>query len=125
LAINVLNFFKEKKARQFILSAMKQDMLEKTVSEKRISNYFEKTLGLDNHYAVSKIERGRQLIKDAGLNIANTCIIGDTLHDFEVAEELGIQCILIADGHQSKKRLQKSGATVLNSIGDLLNIFEG
>ena len=51
---------------------------------------------------------------------------GDTIHDFEVAEELGVKCILIADGHQSKRRLIKTGAKVIDNLSQLLlgNVFE-
>lgn len=122
-ARKVLDYFKTKKVRQFILSAMKQDMLERTVSFHKISGYFEKIVGLDDHYAVSKLEVGRQLLVTSGLNSDQTYIIGDTLHDFEVAQELGIGCILIADGHQSKKRLMISETIVLDSIKELPNLF--
>jgi phosphoglycolate phosphatase len=76
-------------------------------------------VGLDDHYAVSKVEQGRRLLNESELNKEETIIIGDTLHDFEVARELGIGCILIADGHQSKHRLEKSGTMVLDSIAEL------
>jgi phosphoglycolate phosphatase len=115
----VLGFFRAKQTRQFILSAMKQDMLEETVSHHNISGYFEKIAGLSDHYAVSKIEAGKQLLSESGLDGKTTLIIGDTLHDFEVAGELGTGCILIADGHQSKKRLLSPGVTVLDSIEEL------
>ena len=55
-----------------------------------------------------------------GSNAGHTVIIGDTVHDFEVAEELGIKSILIADGHQSKKRLEETGALVLTQLKSLL-----
>ncbi|MBN1819940.1 MAG: HAD family hydrolase [Prolixibacteraceae bacterium] len=115
----VLEKFRIKKVRQFVLSAMKQDMLEATIRYHRIFDYFEKITGLDDHYAVSKIELGILLLKESRLNKNETCIIGDTLHDYEVAEELGVDCILIADGHQSKDRLLTSGVKVLNSLEEL------
>jgi len=122
-ARQVIDYFKTKGIRQFILSAMKQDMLEHTIKHQGIFGYFEDIAGLDDHYAVSKIDRGMQLIENAGLNKSETCIIGDTIHDYEVAEELGIRCILIADGHQSKKRLTNKGKVVLDSIGELHTLF--
>jgi len=119
----VLKAFHEKKIRQFVLSAMKQDMLEETLRFHGILPVFEKVAGLDNHYAVSKVERGRELLDSSQINPEKTCMIGDTLHDSEVARELGISCMLIADGHQSKKRLETSGVNVLNSLADLLPLF--
>ena len=36
-------------------------------------------------------------------------MIGDTPHDSEVAEAMGIDCILVEHGHVSKDRLQETG----------------
>jgi phosphoglycolate phosphatase len=119
----VLEALQTKNIRQFILSAMKQDMLEETLRFHGILSVFEKVAGLDNHYAASKIDRGRELLVSSHINPEKTCMIGDTLHDAEVARELDISCILIADGHQSKKRLETSGVKVLSSLSDLLPLI--
>lgn len=121
-AIEVLSHFKRKNTRQFILSAMKQNMLEQTLKHNSIFDYFEGVYGLDNHYAVSKIERGKQLFAEFNVQRDKTWIIGDTIHDFEVAVQLGIKCILIADGHQSKTRLDKTGAEILSNLNQLINL---
>jgi phosphoglycolate phosphatase len=47
-------------------------------------------------------------------------MVGDTLHDFEVAQHAGIQCILVASGHQSRQRLEKSRAPVVGSLCELV-----
>jgi phosphoglycolate phosphatase len=124
-AMEMLWFFKEAGARQFVLSAMKQPMLEKTLKNKNILAFFEAVAGLNDHYAVSKIERGEQLIREFRIHKEDTWMIGDTNHDFEVAEVLGIHCILVANGHQSEKRLKSTGARVISSLKDLRNIFSG
>ena len=106
--------------RQFILSAMEQSQLERTVSESGITRFFEELCGLDNHFANSKVENGKLLIKTKGLNPELTLIIGDTVHDYEVAQAIGCKCILIAHGHQSKKRLERTGTTVLDNLKEIL-----
>ncbi len=121
-AIEILSWFKEKNTRQFVLSAMQQNMLEQTIKHNSIYNCFEGVFGLDNHYAVSKVERGKQLISEFNIEKNKTWIIGDTIHDFEVAEKLGIKCILIADGHQSEKRLKSTGTVVISELNELRNI---
>lgn len=121
-AIEILSWFKEKNTRQFVLSAMQQNMLEQTIKYNSIAGFFEGIFGLDDHYAVSKIERGEQLISEFNIEKDKTWIIGDTIHDFEVAEKLGIKCILIADGHQSEKRLKSTGTVVISELNELRNI---
>lgn len=118
-AKNVLHFFKQKRVRQFVLSAMEQEMLELTLRQKGIYNFFYGIAGLDDHYAVSKIDTGYQLLNEYQILPGNALMIGDTTHDFEVAKALGVRCVLISDGHQSEKRLRETGAPVLNSLGDL------
>jgi phosphoglycolate phosphatase len=120
-AVMVLSKFKDKGLKQYVLSAMQQDMLVKTLKQNHIFHFFEGIAGLDDHYAVSKLERGKLLFGEFGINKTNTCLVGDTLHDFEVAQALGIECILIADGHQSKERLNRTGTLVLDSLADILN----
>jgi phosphoglycolate phosphatase len=119
-AIEVLTYFRQKGVRQFVLSAMEHEMLEKTLELKEITHFFEGVAGLKDHYAVSKIDQGRQLIKDFKIDKEKTCLIGDTIHDFEVATELGIKCILIADGHQSVERLLQTGGIVIRDIQQLI-----
>jgi len=106
--------------RQFILSAMEQQQLNRTVMLNRIHHFFEAVAGLDNHYAVSKIEVGHKLIDSHNLNLSKTLLIGDTIHDFEVAQSLGCQCLLIANGHQSAKRLERTGAKVVKNLSEIV-----
>jgi len=120
--IKILEHLNRKGIRQFVLSAMKHDMLEQTLKHQGIYNYFEGVMGLNDHYAASKIARGEQLISKYKINKAKSTIIGDTIHDFEVAEQLGIDCILIADGHQSEERLKSTGVQVLPELKELMNL---
>lgn len=120
-AIEVLAQFKKNGVRQFVLSAMKQNMLEETLKHKNIFHLFEGVAGLNDHYAVSKIQRGEQLISQFNIKKEVALIIGDTLHDFEVAKELGIRCLLIADGHQSKERLKTTGSKIVPRLDCVLN----
>lgn len=120
-AIEVLSYFRENGVRQFVLSAMEHEMLEKTLKLKGIFHFFEGIAGLKDHYAVSKIEQGKQLIKDFKIDKEKTRLIGDTIHDFEVATALGIKCILVADGHQTIERLTQTGGMVIDNIQQLIS----
>ena len=106
---------------QYIVSAMEQDFLEETVQYQGLLGFFEKIHGIRDHYADGKLESALDLIRSQNLNIDQTMFIGDTLHDYEVAEKAGIQCILISHGHQSEKRLQKTCAPVINNLEEIYN----
>ena len=51
-------------------------------------------------------------------------MIGDTLHDFEVAKAIGADCILLAWGHQDRERLEGTGCLVFNNISEVINAFK-
>ncbi len=99
--------------KQSILSAYPQEQLLKIVDHFDISHHFCNIYGLGDHYARSKIERGMELIEDSKMVLQETVLIGDTDHDLEVGREMGIDVILIADGHQSYERLKKLDTMVI------------
>ena len=45
--------------------------------------------------------------------------IGDTDHDFEVAQSIGTDCLLISHGHHCHARLIKTGAPIVSSLEDI------
>ena len=122
-AKDILCLFHEKGKKQIILSAMEQNILESTLHQHQIFKYFDEVSGLDNHYAASKLDNGKNLIGRLQLNPTEVCLIGDTVHDFEVARAIGCKCILIADGHQSEKRLLETGSITLNRLQKLVEVI--
>ena len=106
-----------------ILSAQNQKILTETVTHYQLQDKFVGINGLDNHYAHSKVNIGKAWITTLSYNPAEVVMIGDTVHDFEVAQAMGTDCILISNGHNSKKRLKKTGVLVLNYIEEIIGIL--
>ena len=106
-----------------ILSAQNQKILTETVTHYQLQDKFVGINGLDNHYAHSKVNIGKAWIATLSYNPAEVVMIGDTVHDFEVAQAMGTDCILISNGHNSKKRLKKTGVLVLNYIEEIIGIL--
>ncbi len=98
--------------RQFILSAMEQKLLDKLTDKAGIRQYFEGIHGINNHLAAGKLQTAKRLFKHLNTPSEDCLLIGDSLHDAEVAEALNIQILLFSQGHFSFKRLQESGKTV-------------
>ncbi|MBN2524106.1 MAG: HAD family hydrolase [Bacteroidales bacterium] len=119
-AKEVLGFLKSRKKENVIISAMKQDMLHRSIREKGIEYFFDDIKGIDDIYAASKTSIAIQYVRERGLSSGDILFIGDTIHDYEVASEIGSECILIADGHQSEDRLKATGATVIPALTALL-----
>ena len=107
-----------------ILSAQHQTLLDDLTQYYNIHDYFIKIIGLDNHYAHSKVENGIQWVNRLKLNAQEVLLIGDTDHDFEVAETIGVDCLLLSHGHHSPDRLQKTGAKVVQGLNDVFQLFK-
>ena len=118
--VELLEKISSEKIEQSILSAYSQHTLVEVVEHFSLTNYFSHLVGLDNIYASSKVMLGKELMKNLELKNGEALLIGDTIHDFDVATEIGADCILLASGHQSRKNLQQCGVPVFNSIKDFL-----
>lgn len=116
----VLDLLCKKGTSQYILSAAKQDDLIKMLNQFNIADIFKGVYGINDIHAAGKIERGKQLMHDNSLNPQKTLIIGDTLHDAEVAESLGINYILFSGGHNSYDLLREN-ALVIDSLKELVS----
>lgn len=89
--------------RQLILTASSTEMVKQQLSGLGISDYFDEIIGVDNIHAYGKSDIAAEWIK---LNKPEKALlIGDTTHDSEVAEKIGIDCLLVSCGHMSAEKL--------------------
>ena len=75
--------------------------------------------GVDNLDGASKLARAQNLIshlREIHPDIEHFILIGDALHDKEVADSLGIDCILCGEGSHAAWRLRKVAPTADNLI---------
>ena len=122
-AIAVLNHFKNQNIKQFIVSAMEHNKLNGMVEERGLVSYFELILGIGDHYANSKQYLAKQIL-DEGYVPTDVLWIGDTYHDYEVANALGIDTILLTCGHQNEKVLSKAGVNLCPDLSHLIKTKE-
>lgn len=120
-ALEVLEYLKSSGYRQYILSAREQKELLEEVKKQSIDHYFSQIQGIDDHYAHGKNEAGTRLIGRIGYQATRMLFIGDTLHDAEVAAELGIDCVLIPNGHYTRERLEAAGCPIADSLQTLIH----
>lgn len=119
--IYVLTKIKEAGIHQTILSATESYTLSSQISYYGISSFFEELLGTSDIYAFGKTEIGKEYIKR--VNPEKAVLIGDTIHDKEVADLLSIDCILVSHGHQSRETLSSSGAMVVGVLEEVLPLL--
>lgn len=118
-AKKVLNHFSEKGIGQSILSASEQGSLEEMVNGYELGNHFENVLGLSDNMAFGKVAIGKQLINQLNIPGEEIVYIGDTVHDFEVAEAIGVDCILVANGHHNVEKLRTVTEKIVDSLDEL------
>ena len=118
-AVSVLQEIADAGLTQSILSAYKQDSLEELIDHFKLSRFFTGIIGLKDHYANGKIEHGREWMIHIGHRPHEVLFVGDMLHDFEVAEAIDTDCVLILSGHQPRSKLEKCGVEILESLADL------
>lgn len=121
--VEVLDFCRAHGYSQSMLSAHHHDTLARLVEFFGVADYFNDVVGLGDFYADGKTELGKAWLNNSGLRPDTILMIGDTLHDHEVAEALGVHCVLISGGHQSARRLHSSGARVLDRLEDVLSFL--
>ncbi len=101
--------------RQSILSAARESDLTELVRHYGLDIHLDHVCGLSDHYAAGKVERGRLMLQESGINPQDCVLVGDTEHDAEVAYALGIAAVVLADGHQDAERLSTLKTKVLPS----------
>lgn len=99
-----------------VLSASRQKSLETLTKQFGLTDIMTEVCGIDDHYAHGKIESGLKWLKETKRSPEDLVMVGDTVHDFEVATELGASCILVSFGHSSRDKLAQCGCPIADSL---------
>jgi len=104
---------KDGKTQSVLTAAWKGD-LDQILQQFDLTSCFDHLYALTHRLADSKISRGHELLKASGHCAADSVLIGDTLHDLEVGQALGIKVILVTGGHMSTERLRAQPVLVVD-----------
>ena len=116
--IAALEYVRGRGCRQSIVSALRQDLLDGITEELGVARYMDFVYGVDNLDGRSKVERARELMSAIG-SVEDVVFIGDSLHDKEVADAVGVRCVLCAQGSHAAWRLRAvapTGETLLGAV---------
>lgn len=118
-AVEILAAVRNAGLTQSILSAYHHRTLQEVVAHFGIADQFIRLNGLADIHAHGKIELGRAWVAELALPRQEILLVGDTLHDLEVAQALGIDCVLLSHGHHSAQRLRAKHAQVFAHLAEL------
>jgi phosphoglycolate phosphatase len=121
-ALDLLRFFQKNRLRQVVLSAMEQQTLAESIQKYNIRHFFNEIVGVENFYGHGKLDAARRFVARSDISPSNITLLGDTTHDYEVARALGLNCILIAIGHQPYEKLISTGARVEKNLSALFDL---
>ena len=102
--------------RQSILSASESGMMKKQLDARGALAWFDEIWGNDCIHAYGK--EGLAAAWRAKHPDACAVVIGDTVHDFAVAQAMDADCILVAAGHHSYEKLISCGVPVVRDLLD-------
>ena len=122
-AYELLHKLKAMGVHQYIITANILSEAEELIEKFGISSCFDKILGAENTLAESKIDRAKAFFRELNINRNDAILIGDTLHDLETANALGIDCVLVSYGHQGRRLLEEHNAFTVNSLKDVEQII--
>jgi phosphoglycolate phosphatase len=122
----LLSELQSRNIKQHLLSAYEQNSLNTILKFFTITSYFQNIVGLDNIYASGKAHLAQDLAMKIRANgsAGNILLIGDTIHDYEVAKEINAECILLTHGHQDEERLLKLGIPVAGDFDQLKTLLK-
>jgi phosphoglycolate phosphatase len=107
-----------------VLSACEQARLDAMMAARGVRDSFRKVCGRADVYAHSKLTLGRELLNGGRWKAAESLLVGDTTHDHEVALALGVPCLLMTGGHQSRARLEACGCPLAPDMRGVARFVE-
>ena len=123
-ALDVLKKIHSRGVGQSVVSAQENNLLNETIKFYQLENFFDYIAGIDHVYADNKIKLAKSVRKKIRVDDKNMLLIGDSIHDYEVAQALNIECILFSNGHYSKKRLISCDCEIVDDHTELLSFIE-
>lgn len=112
-AMVTLEDIKSKEVPQVILSASKIEYLNKQIQEFELTPYIDSVFGIQDIYAKSKLDIAKKVKSQYNEEL---WFIGDSVHDYQVAQGVDSNCVLVTTGHQSREILESTNAPVFSSL---------
>ena len=102
-----------------IVTTSEQRAVERALDRYGIRDAFDAVSGQSDASAGSKVGQALALFRSLGVGPDEACMVGDTGHDKEVADALGVRCVLCAQGSHAAWRLRAvapTGDTIMDAL---------
>ncbi len=122
-AESVLRKIKRENISQVIVSSSHNYKVKRDVERFGIGEYFDELLGADDLLVGSKVERAKNYLERHGFERSRTLVVGDMVHDVEMANELGVPYVIVPKGHQNEQRLKELKAVMIADISEVAEML--
>ncbi len=122
--IETLEYLKKKNVKLYVLSASEKNNLIEQCKHYDIVKYFDEILGIDDIHAKGKVDIALKFMENSKIDPKDALFIGDTLHDYEVAKAMNVDCRLVSCGHQSKEKLLQAKVIIYEDIRGLIGEYD-
>ena len=123
-AKKVLQSIKKLGISQSVISAGEQNLLHGFVKHHKLQGFFDDLVGVDHIYASGKLERAIEYAKSLNVKNDEVLMIGDTVHDHEVAMAVGAHVLLYTKGHHPKQKLEELKCPVISCLSNVLKYIQ-
>ena len=117
--IEAIHHFESLGHTNILLSASEKKNLDVQMKHYGIEHLFKDVLSTSDVYGRSKLDVAKRYVESTGIDPKSCVMIGDTLHDAEVAESLGFRIIIYTKGHQHPSRLD-----AYETIDDFYDLYD-
>lgn len=112
-----------KQHRLFILTSNDEQNVRQFLDKHHLTDYFEKIISDPNIFG--KAKKLRKMIKAEGLNVAETCYIGDETRDIVSANQAGVVSVAVGWGYNAPAILERQHPDyLLHKPAELLKITQ-
>jgi phosphoglycolate phosphatase len=122
--LQILKMIQQLGLRQSILSAGNQSDVELFVNHFKLDCFFNQVFGTNNIKAEGKIELGKKFITNSNLRPEEILLVGDTIHDLQVANAIGCSVLLFSRGHNSNTQLSGYSVQIINSLMEVAQYLQ-
>lgn len=110
--------------KQFLVSGLNNNDLQRQVFDKGIADYFDIIIGSSVSDANDKNSIVKKLIQSYKIDPNETLFVGDTINDYEIAMSNECDCVIVTYGHQNELALSGYTSNLIDKITDLYDYLE-
>ncbi len=123
-AIEVLRYFQSKKIKQIVISAREKNALIDDIRTFKIEQYFDFIEGISNNYAKGKTILFDDFFSKNNYDKNKVLLIGDTIHDYEIAKQFGLNFILFVKGHQDASHFNDDSIKTIENLSEIIQFVK-